>query len=222
MYTAELRHVVEQLSLHSSSEVFNTVNQQISILIGSKIYKEKIMVISISNRNMCSYLFIPIFILQLFYMNYAKYFSSSIVILLILQVSAAALAYIVGKNPGLTCLRVRDCKNLFEPEYRGDGSVFRFQKDFYMKLGRSCQFEDITFGWGFSYVSLDALKFALKKLRRITVGLGGSLGEDGLKLLAATCPLLDSVTLYFQVWFTIQIFLLSIVLIFLATNLHQQ
>ncbi|WOG91095.1 hypothetical protein DCAR_0310343 [Daucus carota subsp. sativus] len=115
------------------------------------------------------------------------------------KVSAAALAYIVGKNPGLTCLRVRDCKNLFEPEYRGDGSVFRFQKDFYMKLGRSCQFEDITFGWGFSYVSLDALKFALKKLRRITVGLGGSLGEDGLKLLAATCPLLDSVTLYFQV-----------------------
>lgn len=112
------------------------------------------------------------------------------------------MTYIVHKNPGLTCLRARDCKNLSKPEYRADGGVLYSQRDLYVKMGTLCQFEDIAVGWGFSYVSLDALKFAVRKLRRITVGLGGLLGEDGLKLLASTCPLLESVTLYFQVWYT--------------------
>ncbi|XP_074379110.1 BTB/POZ domain-containing protein FBL11 isoform X1 [Apium graveolens] len=122
------------------------------------------------------------------------------------KVSAAALAYIFHKNPGLTCLRARDCKNISKPEYSADGGVSYSQRDLYIKMGTSCQFEDIAVGWGFSYVSLDALKFSLRKLRRMTVGLGGSLGEQGLKVVAATCPLLESVTLYFQVlWDSIMV-----------------
>ena len=36
-------------------------------------------------------------------------------------------------------------------------------------------------------------------LRSITVGLGGSLGEDALKRLPAACPMLESVILHFQI-----------------------
>lgn len=126
-------------------------------------------------------------------------------VLLKLQVSAAALAHIASKNPGLRCLRAKDCRNLFQLESGADGDRSFSCKDFYFKLGRSCQLEDIAIGWGFSYFSLDALQPAITMLRAITVGLGGSLGQDGLKLLATTCPLLESVTLYFQVFFTCRI-----------------
>ena len=36
-------------------------------------------------------------------------------------------------------------------------------------------------------------------LRSITVGLGGSLGEDALKRLPAACPMLESVILHFRI-----------------------
>ncbi|KAF3950835.1 hypothetical protein CMV_023460 [Castanea mollissima] len=64
----------------------------------------------------------------------------------------------------------------------------------------NCKLEEITLGWGFSsYLSLEALQPAIMSLRSITVGLGGSLGEDALKRLPAACPMLETVILHFQV-----------------------
>ena len=59
--------------------------------------------------------------------------------------------------------------------------------------------EEIALGWGFSYSSLEAVKPAISSLWKITVGLGGSLGEDTLGRLPDICPKLESITLYFQV-----------------------
>lgn len=60
--------------------------------------------------------------------------------------------------------------------------------------------EEIALGWGFSYSSLEALKPAITSLRKITVGLGGLLGEDGLRKLPTICPMLELIILYFQVF----------------------
>lgn len=59
--------------------------------------------------------------------------------------------------------------------------------------------EEIALGWGFSYSSLEALKPAISSMRKITVGLGGSLGEDSLGRLPNICPMLESIVLYFLV-----------------------
>lgn len=125
-------------------------------------------------------------------------------VLLELQVTVAALSYVAAKNPDLKCLRATGCKDLSQPEQGSDSDRSFPCTNLYFELGKSCHLEDIAVGWGFSYFSFDALRPALAMLRSITVVLGGSLGQDGLKLLAATCPLLESVTLYFQVLFTIK------------------
>lgn len=123
-----------------------------------------------------------------------------------LQVSAAALARIVSRNPGLKQLKARDCKNLFQQQINTGGEEFPslsyLNQELYFELGRSCRLEEIAVGWGFSLVSLEALKPAITMLRAITVGIGGTLGKDGLKLLPVICPLLESVILFFQVIFT--------------------
>ncbi|KAM7464270.1 hypothetical protein LguiA_032391 [Lonicera macranthoides] len=119
------------------------------------------------------------------------------------KVSAAALARIVSRNPGLKQLKARDCKNLLLKQINTDGEEFASlsysNKELYFELGRSCRLEEIAVGWGFSLVSLEALKPAITMLRAITMGIGGTLGEDGLKLLPIICPLLESVILFFQV-----------------------
>ncbi|KAM7468286.1 hypothetical protein LguiB_015848 [Lonicera macranthoides] len=119
------------------------------------------------------------------------------------KVSAAALACIVSRNPGLKQLKARDCKNLLLKQINTDGEEFASlsysNKELYFELGRSCRLEEIAVGWGFSLVSLEALKPAITMLRAITMGIGGTLGEDGLKLLPIICPLLESVILFFQV-----------------------
>ncbi|KAL4605802.1 hypothetical protein ACB092_09G055900 [Castanea dentata] len=115
------------------------------------------------------------------------------------MVSAAALAHIVHGNPGLKCLNVRGCRNIFRQESNTSGGEnYYLYKDLYLELG-NCKLEEITLGWGFSYLSLEALQPAIMSLRSITVGLGGSLGEDALKRLPAACPMLESVILHFQV-----------------------
>lgn len=119
-----------------------------------------------------------------------------------LQVSGAALAWIVRGNPGLKCLKVRGCRHMFQPESSTSGGEFSSSytfKELYVELGKKCRLEEIALGWGFSYFSLEALQPAIMSLRSITVGLGGSLGENGLKQLSATCPMLESVILHFQV-----------------------
>lgn len=119
-----------------------------------------------------------------------------------IQVSEAALAHLVGRNPGLKCLKLRGCRNLSQQE--SDAQMREFSsayscRELHNKIGRTLMLEEISLGWGFSYSSLEALKPAISSLRKITVGLGGSLGEDALGRLPIICPMLESVILYFQV-----------------------
>ncbi|KAK9290248.1 hypothetical protein L1049_008415 [Liquidambar formosana] len=120
-----------------------------------------------------------------------------------MQVSGAALTHIIRGNPGLKCLKARGCRNLFQQELNVEGgefsSLYSSCKELYFELGKTCKLEEIALGWGFTCFSLEALKPAIMSLRTISVGLGGSLGEDALALLPTTCPLLESLILYFQV-----------------------
>ncbi|KAK4792848.1 hypothetical protein SAY86_023283 [Trapa natans] len=117
------------------------------------------------------------------------------------MVSGPHLCKIIRKNPGLKTLKARGCKNITQAE-----------RDIEMKLvplsfswedtsgsGNSCQLEEISLGWGFSSLALQSLRPAVAVLKTLTVGLGGSLGEDALRLLPTICPLLECLTLYFQV-----------------------
>ncbi|KAJ0726600.1 putative chromatin remodeling & transcription regulator BTB-POZ family [Helianthus annuus] len=109
------------------------------------------------------------------------------------KVSAAAMAHVIGQNPGLKCLKARGCKNLLQQGSKTEN------KNLYVELGKVCKLDEISVGWGFSFLSLEGLKPAVSFLKAIEVGLGGLLGHDGLKWLPLTCPLLESIVLYFQV-----------------------
>ncbi|XP_018839777.1 BTB/POZ domain-containing protein FBL11 isoform X8 [Juglans regia] len=118
------------------------------------------------------------------------------------MVSGAALAQIVHGNPGLKHLRARGCRNMLQQETNtseGEFSSSYTCKELYLELGKKCKLEEVALGWGFSCFSVEALQPAIKSLRSITVGLGGSLGEDVLQQLSATCPMLESLILHFQV-----------------------
>ncbi|XVF55671.1 hypothetical protein PTKIN_Ptkin06aG0055700 [Pterospermum kingtungense] len=118
------------------------------------------------------------------------------------MVSGAALSVVVRTNPGLKCLNARGCKNLFQPENTKKEAKFSSSyscEELFIVLGKTCRLEEIALGWGFSCFSLQDLKPAILSLKAMTVGLGGSLPEDALRLLPTTCPLLESLVLYFQV-----------------------
>ncbi|KAK9075026.1 hypothetical protein SSX86_003345 [Deinandra increscens subsp. villosa] len=123
-----------------------------------------------------------------------NFFGSSLEVLDVsnTKVSAAAVAHVIGRNPRLKCVKARGCKNLLQQGSRTES------KNLYFELGKLCKFDEISVGWGFSYLSLEDLKPAISLLKAIEVGLGGSLGHDGLKWLTVTCPLLESIVLYFQ------------------------
>ncbi|CAA0829674.1 ubiquitin-protein ligases, partial [Striga hermonthica] len=108
------------------------------------------------------------------------------------KVSAAAISHVIHRNPGLKSLRVRGCRHLVQQE--GEDN----EQKLYSVLGNLCKLEEIELGWGFSFFSLAALKPATKTLRSLCVGLGGSLAPDGLKQLTTICPMLETLTLYFQ------------------------
>lgn len=114
------------------------------------------------------------------------------------QVSAGAVAHVISRNSGLKCLKARGCHNLLQQESKSGGGDFP-SKNLYSELGKCCRLGEVSVGWGFSYLNLEALKASVSLLKTIEVGLGGSLGQDGLKLLPVVCPLLESVALYFQV-----------------------
>ncbi|KAK3226776.1 hypothetical protein Dsin_006638 [Dipteronia sinensis] len=118
------------------------------------------------------------------------------------MISGPSLAHIVRGNSGLKFLNARGCKKLFQQERDTRGVEFSFPyscEELFTDLGRTCKLEEIALGWGFSYFALEALKPAFMSLKSITVGLGGSLGENALRLLPTTCPMLESVNLHFQV-----------------------
>lgn len=119
------------------------------------------------------------------------------------KVSGVAVAHLVHQNPGLKCLKARGCRhlspNLTKIEGREHHTLSYTSAELHCELGKSCQLEEIAVGWGFSLFSLEALKPAIGSLRTLVVGLGGSLGHDGLKFLPAFCPLLETLMIYFQV-----------------------
>lgn len=123
--------------------------------------------------------------------------------LVIFQVSAAALAHVIYRNPDLKCLKARGCRHLLvkesKTEERNLPALLRTPKEWYSELGKSCKLDEIQLGWGFSSLYMEALKPAFRTLRTLVVGLGGSLGQDGLKQLSDICPLIETMVLYFQV-----------------------
>lgn len=119
------------------------------------------------------------------------------------QVSPAALSHIIRRNPDIKSLKTRGCRHLLrQGTETKEGKLCNpsyMPEELYYELGRSCKLEEIELGWGFSFFSLGALKPAARTLRTLLVGLGGSLGPDGLKLLPTICPMLERLILYFQV-----------------------
>ncbi|EOA26535.1 hypothetical protein CARUB_v10022592mg [Capsella rubella] len=116
-------------------------------------------------------------------------------------ISRMALARVISRNPNLKILKARGCKNLLQLQVDGgtdySSPLFSTQEVFKC-LSKGSGLEELEIGWGFSYFSLECLRPAASFLRAISVGLGASLGEDALKLLASSCPLLESTVLYFQ------------------------
>ncbi|XP_055807425.1 BTB/POZ domain-containing protein FBL11 isoform X2 [Solanum dulcamara] len=118
------------------------------------------------------------------------------------KVSCHAVGHVVRRNPLLKGLIARGCRHLLQEEndiLENSPVLSYICPVLYYELGKSCNLEEISLGWGFSFFSMEALRPAIKMLRTFTVGLGGSLGEDGLKLVPAFCPLLETLILYFQV-----------------------
>ncbi|GFP88113.1 BTB/POZ domain-containing protein fbl11 [Phtheirospermum japonicum] len=115
------------------------------------------------------------------------------------EVRSAVLCHVIYRNPGLKILKMRGCRNLLQQESELCNPSSHNPEEFYSVLGNLCKLEEIEVGWGFSFFSLGALKPALRTLRTFVVGLGGSLGPDGLNLLPTICPMLETLILYFQV-----------------------
>ncbi|VFQ88050.1 unnamed protein product [Cuscuta campestris] len=119
------------------------------------------------------------------------------------KVSGRAVAHVVQRNHDLKFLVARDCRHFVQEESKSEAekpNAFSCCcSELYGELGKSCQLEEIAVGWGFSYLSFEALRPAIRMLRAINVGLGGSMGEDGLKMLPTLCPQLEIVILHFQV-----------------------
>ncbi|RAL44579.1 hypothetical protein DM860_003338 [Cuscuta australis] len=118
------------------------------------------------------------------------------------KVSGRAVAHVVQRNHDLKFLVARDCRHFVQEESKSEAekpNAFSCCcSELYGELGKSCQLEEIAVGWGFSYLSFEALRPAIRMLRAINVGLGGSMGEDGLKMLPTLCPQLEIVILHFQ------------------------
>ncbi|XP_073155674.1 BTB/POZ domain-containing protein FBL11 isoform X2 [Henckelia pumila] len=119
------------------------------------------------------------------------------------KVSCKALSHVICRNLDLKFLKTRGCTQLVQEQIGTQGTKLCMSsftpKELFSDLGKSCQLEEIELGWGFSFLSLETLKPAIRALRTITIGLGASLGLEGLKLIPIACPLLEMVVLYFQV-----------------------
>ncbi|XP_075510046.1 BTB/POZ domain-containing protein FBL11 isoform X1 [Primulina tabacum] len=119
------------------------------------------------------------------------------------KVSCNALSRVICRNLDLKFLKTRGCTQLVQEQIGTKETKLCLSsfspKELFSDLGKSCQLEEIELGWGFSFLSFGALKPAIRTLRTLTIGLGASLGLEGLKLIPITCPLLEMVVLYFQV-----------------------
>lgn len=107
----------------------------------------------------------------------------------------------VINNPGLRCLDARGCKKLCADQikHHDDSLCSNPCDNLFSLLGQNCKLEELAIGWGFSFFSLHSMGPALRSLKAINVGLGGSLGPEGLTLLCSLSPLLESIIILFQV-----------------------
>ncbi|CAH9099417.1 unnamed protein product [Cuscuta europaea] len=119
------------------------------------------------------------------------------------KVSARSVAHVVRTNPGLKCFIARDCRQFVQEEGKNEADKCNafscHYSELYYELGKSCQLEEIGVGWGFSLLSFEVLRPAVRTLRTINIGLGGAIGKDGLKMLPTLCPQLETLILHFQV-----------------------
>jgi hypothetical protein len=117
-------------------------------------------------------------------------------------VSGRALAYIIARNTGLKVLKVRGCKLLSGysdwPEVH-DPLSFLGNGDLFQALGRITSLQELSIGWGLFGFFLETLKPALRSLKSLTVGLGGSLSSQAWMLLPEICPSLECISVCFQV-----------------------
>lgn len=110
-----------------------------------------------------------------------------------------ALSLVIRRNPDIRCLKATGCTNL--NQCVGENLVltsYRDIRDHFFEVIRPCVLEEMAFGWGFSSLSVEEL-LHLNCLRGITIGLGASPGQHMLNALPKICPMLQSVTLIFQV-----------------------
>lgn len=116
------------------------------------------------------------------------------------MISRDALSRLVINNPGLRCLDARGCKKLRADQIKhNDDSLCSDPcNNLFSLLGLECKLEELAVGWGVSFFSLNAMGPALRFLKAVNVGLGGSLGPEGLTLLCTLSPLLESIIILFQ------------------------
>ncbi|KZV26458.1 hypothetical protein F511_35675 [Dorcoceras hygrometricum] len=119
------------------------------------------------------------------------------------KVSCNALSRVICRNRNLKYLKTRGCTQIVQQQIATEETKLCMSSftsnELFSNLGKSCQLEEIELGWGFSFLFLGALKPAIRTLRSLTIGLGASLGLEGLNLIPSSCPLLETVILYFQV-----------------------
>ncbi|KMT06840.1 hypothetical protein BVRB_7g159950 isoform A [Beta vulgaris subsp. vulgaris] len=117
------------------------------------------------------------------------------------MVSRDALSHMLIKNPDLRYLEAKGCKQLCTNNIKHEeDSLYMNPCDkLFHVSGLECKLEELAIGWGFSFFSLHSIGPVMTSLKTINVGLGGSLGPEGLTLLCTLCPLLESITILFQV-----------------------
>ncbi|XP_072053144.1 BTB/POZ domain-containing protein FBL11 isoform X2 [Arachis hypogaea] len=118
------------------------------------------------------------------------------------KISGAALAHVIHRNLSLKCLKAKDCRNLFPDNScikKRECCFFSLHEELHAGFRKTYSLEEIEFGWGFSTSSLSAMEPIMMSLKTIHIGLGGMLGEDALRKLPSTCPLLEKIILHFQV-----------------------
>ncbi|KAF3779054.1 BTB/POZ domain-containing protein [Nymphaea thermarum] len=125
------------------------------------------------------------------------------------MVSRNGLAYIIRRNPKLIVLKAKGCRQLSSsdgrlrsvgcmPKYDFVGSTTDGDNPDHA-LSRVFTWEELRLGWGFYPSSLKILEPSIQMLKAINVGVGAQLGELAVASLPKLCPLLESVSLCFQV-----------------------
>lgn len=109
-----------------------------------------------------------------------------------------ALSHVVVNNAGLKHLDVKGCRNL-TPQQSTPKRRTSLIGELFSVLGKNCKLEGLAIGWGYSFSSLYVMAPAMRSLKSINVGLGGSLSPEGLILLSALSTSMEWVTLVFQV-----------------------